>query len=287
MLTALAFIGAYVVLVGVASFLEEPVARRLDPFRLGAALRFGALVVAVAALVVAGNGAPSSFAPTLAGVGIGGIAGAASICYCLALSRTQAWLAASIANGYVAVTALLGIVFLGDALDWAVAAGLFLTIAGVIALSWQQRSKGNREKRQHTGSAIWPLVGYIALAGISAFLEKPALSHLSPLQLNALTAFGMAAVGFGAVGVRGEGLQIGASALAAGGIGLMIGLGGVAYFLGLADLPVSIAATLANSYVLVTTGLSVVVRHRPLSRRQTAGALATVAGVCLLTIAHR
>jgi drug/metabolite transporter (DMT)-like permease len=76
---------------------------------------------------------------------------------------------------------------------------------------------------------------------------------------------------------------VGASSLAAAGVGLMIGLGGVAYFLGLAHLPVSIAATLGNAYLLVTTALAVVVRGQTLGRWQIVGAVATVAGVCLLT----
>jgi drug/metabolite transporter (DMT)-like permease len=94
----------------------------------------------------------------------------------------------------------------------------------------------------------------------------------------------MAAVGVVAVLVRDRRPPLGASSLAAAaGVGLMIGLGGIAYFLGLAHLPVSVAATLGNAYVLVTTALAVVLRGQTLGRWQIAGAVATVAGVYLLT----
>jgi drug/metabolite transporter (DMT)-like permease len=283
MLLALGLIGVYVVLVGVASFLEEPIARRIDAFRLDAALRLGALAMAVAALFVARMPPFPSPAAAAAGFGIGSIAGLASISYCVALSRTRAWLAAAVANGYVAVTVVLGVAILGDPLGWLTAGGLALTLAGVVALSWRGSGGGSHVKGQAKASAAIPLLGYVALAGVSTFLEKPALGRLAPLQLNALTALGMATVGVVVVVVRDRRPPLGASSIAAAGVGLMIGLGGVAYFLGLVHLPVSVAATVGNAYVLVTTALAVVVRRQTLGRWQIAGAVATIAGVCLLT----
>jgi drug/metabolite transporter (DMT)-like permease len=138
MLMALGFIGANVLLVGVVSFLEQPLAQKLDAFRLDAALRLGALVLAVVALVVGRGPVASSLEAGLVGFGIGLILGVGSIFYCMSLSRMPAWLAASIANGYVAVTVLLGVTVLGETLTWSVAAGLALTLVGAVALSWQK-----------------------------------------------------------------------------------------------------------------------------------------------------
>jgi uncharacterized membrane protein len=284
MLLALGFIGAYVLLVGIASFLEGPLSRQIDPLRLDAALRIGALVLALAALFVSGEAVVPPLASAAGGFVIGCTAGAASVCYCIALSRTHAWLAASIANGYVAVTAALGVVVLGDAFDRRTAVGLALTLVGVVALSRRGSSDAKPSSDSSVRHATLPLLGYILLAGISTFLEKPALGALAPLQLNALTALGMAAVGVVAAGVRDRALPAGSPALAAAGIGAMIGLGAVAYFLGLARLPVSIAAALGNTYVLVTTALAVLLRHQTLGRWQIAGALGTVAGVCVLSL---
>jgi probable blue pigment (indigoidine) exporter len=284
MLIGLGFIVVYVVLVGVVSFLEQPLAQKLDAFRLGASLRLGALITAVAALLGGRGSAIPDLEPGLAGVGIGLLLGIGSVFYCLALSHLRAWLAASIANGYVAVTILLGVVVLGEDLTWFVAAGLTLTLAGVVALSWQEAGEADSHGAHRSLAAAWPLGVYIVLVGIGAFLAKPALGGLSALQLNALTALGMAAVALAAVGVRDRRVPTGPAALATAGVGVLLGLGGVGYYLALERLPVSVAATLGNTSVLVTAALAILVRHQTVTPRQVAGAVTTLAGVCLLTI---
>ncbi|MGH2615985.1 MAG: EamA family transporter [Thermomicrobiales bacterium] len=287
MLAALGFIGVYVVLVGVASFLEQPLAQKLDAFRLGAALRLGALIMAVAALLAGRGPAIPSLEPVLAGIGIGLILGFGSVFYCLALARLRAWLAASVANGYVAATVLLGVVVLGEHLTWFVIAGLTLTLTGVVALSWQKPAEAGSHSLRRSLAAAWPLGVYIVLVGVGVFLQKPALRGLTALQLNALTALGMAMVALAAVGVRDRRIPTGPAALATAGVGILLGLGGVGYYLALERLPVSVAATLANTSVLVTAALAILVRHQAVTRRQIVGAAATLAGVCLLTISQR
>jgi drug/metabolite transporter (DMT)-like permease len=283
-LLALGFIGANVVLVGLASFLEQPLAQKLDAFQLGAALRLGALIVAVAALLAGRGPAIQDLESGLAGIGIGLILGAGSAFYCLALSRLAPWLAASVSNGYVAVTILLGIVLLGEDLTWFVSAGLALTFAGVVALSWRKPAEAGSHGLRRSLAAIWPLGPYILLVGVGAFLEKPTLRGLTALQLNSLTALGMAIVALAAVGARDRRFPTGPAALGAGGVGILLGLGALGYYLGLVRLPVSVAATLSNTSVLVTVALAVVVRHQAITPRQVAGAAATLAGVSLLTI---
>jgi drug/metabolite transporter (DMT)-like permease len=283
---ALAFIGANVVLVGVASFLEHPLSQRLDAFRLGAALRLGALIMAVIALLAGHGLAIPDLAPGLAGVGIGLILGFGSAFYCLALAGLAPWLAASVANGYVAVTILLGVVVLGEPLTWFVTAGLTLTLAGIVVLSWRAPTDATHHDAGRSLAAVWPLGPYIALVGIGAFLEKPALRNLTALQLNALTALGMAIVAIVAVAVRDGRFPTGSAALGAGGVGLLLGLGSVGYYLGLVRLPVSVAATLSNTSVLVTAALTVIFRHQAITPRQVVGALSTLVGVSLLTIRH-
>ncbi len=284
MLAALGFIGVNVVLVGLASFLEKPFSQKLDAFRLGAALRLGALIVAVAALLAGRGPAVPDLGPGLAGLGIGLILGVGSAFYCLALSHLAPWLAASVSNGYVAVTILLGIVVLGERLTWFVGAGLVLTFIGIVALSWQKPAPAESHSLRHSLAAIWPLGPYILFVGVGAFLEKPALRELTALQLNAMTALGMAIVAVAAVMVRDHRLPTGSTALGAGGVGLLLGLGAVAYYLGLEYLPVSVAATLSNTSVLVTVVLAVIFRHQPLTLRQIAGAAITLVGVSLLTM---
>lgn len=284
MLVALGFIGANVVLTGVASFLEHPLSRQLDAFRLGAALRLGGLVMAVGALLAGRDPVIPDLGPGLAGVGIGLILGMGSAFYCLALSGLAPWLAASVANGYIAVTILLGVLVLGERLTWLVVAGLALTLAGIMALSWRQPADTGRRGARQSLAAIWPLGPYIVLVGIGVFLEKPALRGLTALQLNALTALGMAVVALAAVVARDRRLPTGSAALGAGGVGVLLGLGAVGYYLGLEHLPVSVAATLSNTSVLVTVALAVVFRHQVITLRQVVGAATTLVGVSLLTL---
>lgn len=284
MVAGLGFIAVYVVLVGVVSFLEQPLAQKLDAFRLGAALRLGALTTAVAALLAGRGSVIPDLEPGLVGVGIGLVLGIGSVFYCLALSRLRAWVAASVANGYVAVTVLLGVVVLGEDMTWFVVAGLVLTLAGVIALSWQEPAEAESQGVHRFLAAAWPLGVYIVLVGTGAFLAKPALGSLSALQLNALTALGMAAVALAAVGVRDRRVPTGPAARATAGVGVLLGLGGVGYYLALERLPVSVAATLGNTSVLVTAALAILVRHQTVTPRQIAGAATTLIGICLLTI---
>jgi drug/metabolite transporter (DMT)-like permease len=124
------------------------------------------------------------------------------------------------------------------------------------------------------------------LVGVGVFLEKPALRSLTALQLNALTALGMAIVALAAVVARDRRLPTGSAALGASGVGLLFGLGAVGYFLGLDRLPVSVAATLSNTSVLVTAALAVAFRHQGVTLRQVVGAVTTLTGVSLLTLSQ-
>jgi drug/metabolite transporter (DMT)-like permease len=284
MLTALAFIGASVVLGGVASFLEHPLSRQLDAFRLGAALRLGTLFLAVGALLAARGPVVPSVKSGLAGFGIGLILGVGSVFYCHALTGLEPWFVASVANAYIAVTILLGVAVLGETLTWLTIAGLALTIAGIVALSWRNPDAAASHGLRRSLAAMWPLGPYVLLVGVGVFLEKPALSGVTALQLNTLTALGMAIVAVAAVMVRDRRLPTGFAALGTGGVGLLFGLSALGYYLGLEYLPVSVAATLSNTSVLVTVVLTVTFRHRAITRRQIGGAMATLAGVSLLTL---
>lgn len=340
MLSALACMALYILLFGVAALLEQPIARHLDAFQLDALLRIAAAVVALAALLVVRGPALPGWAPALAGIGIGLISGSGSLCYCVALDRLPSDLAACLANGYLVVTVVLGIVVLHEPLTVFTLAGLALTIGGAVVLSLRSRSAPDVGSVSSAGGSRFALVaaaapappsastsasapaasanassgspsalasapsstsltglawlaGYVALVGVGAFLEKPALQQLAPLQLNALAAIGMVTVGLGSVGMaRVERRQRGAGALlgtrrvrqAAMGIGVMIGAGSIFYYLALAHLPVSVAAALANTYVLVTMVLAALVFHQPMTLRKAGGVLAMLAGIVLLTL---
>lgn len=287
MSVSFAYIGAYVLLVGVASFVESPVGRGFSAFQLNALIRIGGLVVGIVALVaVHGLAFPSSL-PLLAGLGIGIIDGVGSICYCLALDYLTVSVVVACANLYLVVTVLLGIAILHEAITAWKIAGLVLTLTGVLFLSYTPGRFGVDAEKGDTEMYLRVLpfaimAAYVVLIGVGAFLEKPALRALDATQLNGLQAVGMVIVASVALLARGDGLRPSRHALVGGLVGIMIGLGSIAYFLGLQQLPVSVAAAVSNAYMVVTVLLSIVVLHEVLPWAKWIGIALTLAGVTLL-----
>jgi drug/metabolite transporter (DMT)-like permease len=282
-----ASIGAYVLLLGVASFFERPVGKDFSAFELNVLIRGGGLVVGVAALV----GVHRIDLPTpqllFAGVGIGIIAGSASICYCLALDYLPVSVVVAVANLYIVVTILLGVAILHETITPLKIASLAVTLLGVLVLSYSPGRHGvqpgksvPKARLQLRPFAI--LAIYVALVGISTFLEKPALEGLDATQLNALQGIGMAVVASIALAIRRGSLQPTRHALEGALVGAMIGVGSIFYFLGLQGLPLSIAAATSNAYMVVTILLSTLVLHDVLAWPKRIGIVLTLLGVTLL-----
>lgn len=301
-------IGIYAALIGGVTFLEESVSRHLDALLLDALLRAGTFVLAWSALLaqflflriafpsrVTPMFGDLSFPSTVAGLGIGLLAGLASLCYCLALDHLRGSLVASAANCYIVVTVVLGIVLLHDSFTLVTAVGLLLTGAGIVALSSPHRPATSgasltvKAIAAHMRGAGW-IGGYVLLAGVSAFLEKPVLAHLAVTELNGLVALGMLVVGLAGLALRGKkavsrSRHVRQSRAVVVGLGAIIGLAAIFYYLGLTHLPVSLAATLSNTYVIVPVVLAALVRRTSPSRHAATGVLMTLAGVTLLTLA--
>lgn len=287
MLLSFGFIAVYVVLVGIASFAEKLVSASLDAFELNAAVRAGVLALALPAVLVAHGVALPTLWSVLAGFGIGVLAGVGVLFYFLALKRLPVWLVVCLADGYILITAFLGILVLGEAATAGRIAGLLFTVAGIVLLSYDGEQAGGEGRSGREPKRLLYLAcmaPYIALLGASSFLEKPALRHLDPLQLNALVSLGMNAVALPVLLVRDRSIPLERSALKGMGIGCMIGLATIFYYLGLVHLPVSVGATLANTYVVVTVLLAIVVRHRSVTALKIGAIVTLIAGVVLLTI---
>lgn len=299
MVIALAAIGAYVLLVGVASFIESPVGRGFDALQLNALIRIGSATLAIAAfLVVHGLSLPAPLA-VAAGTGIGLVAGGGSICYCFALNYLPVSLVVSVANLSIVVTIALGAAILHENVAPLKIAALILTIAGALALSRPPARHGvgppdakapSKGTVQPPAAAVSPhrrlpgfslLALYLALVGVSTFLEKPALRQLDATQLNALQSIGMLVIAAAALGTVREFPKPGRRMVGSIGVGAMIGLGSIFYFLGLTRLPVSIAVGAANGYVVITVLLAVLIGHAALPWSKRLAIALTVAGVTL------
>lgn len=289
---SLGYVAVYVVLVGVASFIESPVGRGFGAFQLNALIRAGSLAAALVALVAAHGLTLPAAGPALAGLGIGLLTGVGSFFYCFALDYLPLSSVVTFSNLYLVVTILLGIVVLGEPVTVLKIVGLGCTLLGVVLLGRAPSRYGvnaddsSREVR-HPGRAFLIMATYVVIIGLGAFLEKPALRRLDATQLNGLMAIAMTAVAITALGLKREGLPMTKRTFAATGVGAMIGVASIFYFLGLHGLPVSVAAASSNAYVVITVALSSIFLRQRLTLFQGAGIALTLLGVTQLALSAR
>ena len=137
-LTGFAFLAGYVVLVGVASFLQKFGMKQLNPYQINFLMAVGMLVTAVPALWLTQGDlkVPAKALPLGAPIGL--LMALGSISYVLALSKLPVGTAAAVSTSYVLLVVLLSRVFLGEPLSWLKIAGILLTTAGVALLSLEE-----------------------------------------------------------------------------------------------------------------------------------------------------
>lgn len=289
MILSLAYVALYAVLVGVASFIEVPVGRGFGAFQLNVLIRVGGLVAATAVLVTVHGLSFPSGSSALAGLGVGVLTGVGSIFYCFSLKYMPVSLVVTFSNLYLVITIVLGVIVLGEPITALKVAGLAGTLAGVLMLArapvrYGVHSKASSAEQPLRLRAFATMAAYVVIVGVGAFLEKPALKGLDATELNGLMAIAMTAVAVVALAVHGPRIRITERSLQGVGVGALIGVASVLYFLGLRGLPVSVAAAFANSSMVVTVMLSVVVLHQPLTRVRGGAMLVTLLGVTLLAL---
>jgi drug/metabolite transporter (DMT)-like permease len=137
-LTGFAFLLGYIVMVGVASFLQKFGMKQLNPYQINFLMAVGMLVTAVPALwVTQGNlTIPTKALPLGAPIGL--LMALGSISYVLALSKLPVGTAAAISTSYVLLVVLLSRLFLGEHLSWLKIAGILLTTVGVALISLEE-----------------------------------------------------------------------------------------------------------------------------------------------------
>ena len=293
MMMSFGFIAAYTVLIAVASVIEVPIARGFASVQLNLLIRLGGLAVAALALVIVHGFSVPAGLPALAGLGIGVLTGVGSIMYCLTLVDLPLSLVVVLSNLYIVITFLLGITLLHESVTALKVGGLVLTLAGVVLLAnppssrYAVHSAMSAAKKAPPARAFLVMGGYVVLIGIGAFLEKPALGGLDATQLNALMAIAMTAVALVAFAVDAPKMPMSLQSLGGLGVGAMIGVASVSYFLGLRSLPVSVAAAASNSYIVITAVLSTLVLHQPMTKARAGAILLTLGGVTLLALGPR
>ncbi len=133
------FLLGYIVMVGVASFLEKYSMKQLNPYQINFLMAIGMAVTAIPALwLKEGSLAVPAKALTL-GAPIGLLMAIGSICFVLSLAKLPVGTATAISTSYVLLVVLLSRLFLHESIGWMKTAGISLTIAGVALLSWNQK----------------------------------------------------------------------------------------------------------------------------------------------------
>lgn len=137
-LSGFVFLAGYVVLVGVASFLQKFTMKQLNPYQVNFLMAIGMAVTAVPALLFTQGNLAVPMKSLPLGAPIGLFMAIGSISYVLALSKLPVGTAAAISTSYIVLVVLLSRVFLGEHLSWLKISGILLTIAGVALLSLEQ-----------------------------------------------------------------------------------------------------------------------------------------------------
>lgn len=139
-LSGFAYLIGYIVMVGVASFLQKFSMKDLNPYQINFLMAIGMLVTAVPALwLKQGNLAvPVKSLPLGAPIGL--LMALGSISYVLALSELSVGTAAAISTSYVVLVVFLSWLFLSESLSWMKIIGILMTVIGVALLSWEQPS---------------------------------------------------------------------------------------------------------------------------------------------------
>lgn len=139
-LSGLAYLLGYIVMVGVASFLQKISMKELNPYQVNFLMAVGMLVTAVPALWLKQGDLTVPVKALPLGAPIGLLMALGSISYVLALSKLEVGTAAAISTSYVVLVVLLSWIFLHESLSWMKIIGILLTIIGVAMLSWEQPS---------------------------------------------------------------------------------------------------------------------------------------------------
>src|SRR5215510_3897895 len=137
--SGLAFLLGYILLVGVASFLQKFTMKELTPYQINFLMAIGMAVTATPALWLEQGSLAVPFKALPLGAPIGLMMALGSISYVLSLSKLPVGTAAAISTSYILVVVLLSRLFLGESLSWLKVAGISLTILGVGLLSWEQK----------------------------------------------------------------------------------------------------------------------------------------------------
>jgi len=130
-------LAGYIVTIGVATYLLKVSLEDLSPYQINPLMGVTMLAVSLPAVLLTEGSLHVARRHLPLGGLVALLMAAGSVFYAVALSRLPAGVTAAIATSYVVLVVVLSAIFLHETVDWAVALGVSLTVAGVAMLSWR------------------------------------------------------------------------------------------------------------------------------------------------------
>ena len=145
------FLAGYIVMVGVASFLEKFSMKQLNPYQVNFLMAIGMAVTAVPALWIKQGSltVPTKTLPLGAPIGL--LMALGSICFVLSLSKLPVGMASAISTSYVLLVLFLSWFFLNETMSWMKIAGTVLTLRGFAHMGASVRKVRLTFHLMHTG----------------------------------------------------------------------------------------------------------------------------------------
>jgi|GEM_PF-3786947 len=192
-------------------------------------------------------------------------------------------LASTVANAWPIVTVILGLALYGEQIGLLRGAGIAASMLGVASISSNFLHKG--EKLRFDESFASSIAALLALGLLFFLVKAPSLAFGAVFTATAMKAIsGTAALPF-ALHKKHDllGTPTGTLALFAA-VGLLDGLGTVAYCLAATVEPVSAVAPITAAFPALTFVLGTMLLHEKPTLRQKAGIAATLVGIIVVSL---
>lgn len=131
------FILGYIALVGVATFLMKVGLKTMTPYQMNFLMGLGMLLTGIPALLLAQKSFKMPAKEVPMGLAIGTMMALGSILFVLGINKLPASVASVLAATYVGVVILLSWIFLKESFDAIKVAGIILTFAGALLLTYR------------------------------------------------------------------------------------------------------------------------------------------------------
>lgn len=275
------------------SILMKELSHKLDPITLNAprALVGGLLMLTIVFLTGRQEGyaavTPLQLFFMLGSMAIGG--GVGDALYVLSLSRIGVSRAFPIASTYPALTLLLGVLFLGEAVRLEVVGGLVLVTLGIALISQVSTSTVD-SPRSLTSEGTFLALGAALCWAVSMLMVAPGIQGHDPILVASIRVPALAAALWSIALVRGSWRQLAILQgrewviLVVGGL-IGWGLGSMLFVQTVALIGPAQAAIITSTSPMFALPLSAIFLRERLNKRVVGGTVLTIIGVILVSLA--